>query len=226
MGLPVVTGLRVVAALAVTAMMITGVNWAYKPAPRVTDPIPLPGFTAPATARAAPDPLRRDTLLPTSCADLLTGSPDLTALLGQPIDSLDAHPIVGLPSASVGQLERLTCTYTQTGHNQPILVLTMAGFTDPTAAQVQRERNLTAERSETLTDKPVTMGTAHATLLTEPGHTLLFLAAGRDTLTADLTSGVVPSPQTDSILTDLAQRILPNLTAPHTGAGTPIVAQH
>jgi hypothetical protein len=226
MGLRVVSGLRVVAALAVTTTMIIGVSWAWKPAPSVTDPVPLPGFTAPASARAAPDPLRRDTLLPTSCADLFNGSPDITALLGQPIDSLDAHPIVGLPSASVGQLERLTCTYTQAGHNQPILVLTVAGFTDPAAAAAQRERNLTAERSDTLTDKPVTMGTAHATLLTEPGHTLLFVAAGRDTLTADLTSGAVPSPQTEPILTDLAQRILPNLTAPHTGAGTPVVAQH
>jgi hypothetical protein len=226
MGLPVVTGLRVVAALAVTTVMITGVNWACKPAPSDTDPVPLPEFNAPATARAAPDPLRRDTLLPTSCADLLTGSPDLTALLGQPIDSLDAHPIVGLPSASVGQLERLTCTYTQAGHNHPILVLTVAGFTDPAAAQVQRERNLTAERSDTLTDKPVTMGTAHATLLTEPGHTLLFVAAGRATLTADLTSGVVPSPQTEPLLTDLAQRILPNLTAPHTGVDTRNSVQH
>jgi hypothetical protein len=200
MGLRVVTGLRVVAALA------------------VTEPVPLPEFNAPATARAGPDPLRRDTLLPTSCADLFTGSPDLTALLGQPTDSLDAHPIVGLPSASVGQLERLTCTYTQTGHNHPILVLTMAGFTDPAAAQVQRQRNITAERADTLTDKPVTMGTARATLL--------FVAAGRDTLTADLTSGVVPSPQTEPLLTDLAQRILPNLTAPHTGAGTLNLVQH
>jgi hypothetical protein len=93
MGLPV-TGLRVMAALAVTATMITGVSWACKPAPNATDPIPLPEFNAPATARAAPDPLRRDTLLPTSCADLFTGSPNITSLLGQPTDSLDAHPIV------------------------------------------------------------------------------------------------------------------------------------
>lgn len=128
----------------------------------------------------------------------------------------------------MGQLERLTCTYTytQAGHNHPILVLTVAGFTDPAAAQVQRQRNITAERSDTLDDKPVTMGTAHATLLTEPGHTLLFLASGRDTLTADLTSGVVSSPQTEPLLTDLAQRILPNLTAPHTGVGTLNPAQH
>jgi hypothetical protein len=46
----------------------------------------------------------------------------MTALLGQPIGSLDAYAIVGLPSASVGQLERLSCTYTLPGHNRPILV--------------------------------------------------------------------------------------------------------
>jgi hypothetical protein len=139
MGLPVLTGLRVVAALAVTTVMIAGVRWAWKPAPSATEPVPLPEFNAPATARAGPDPLRRDTLLPTSCADLLTGSPDLPTLLGQPSDSLDAHPIVGLPSASVGQLEQLTCTYTQTGHNHPGAGSARPARAEPPARRATRE---------------------------------------------------------------------------------------
>ena len=118
-----------VPAVAVVAAVIAGVSWACEPARSATNPIPPPGFNTPASTRAAPDPLRRDTLLPTDYAGLLTGSLDMTALLGQPIGSLDAHAIVGLPSASVGQLERLSCTYTLAGHNRPILVTEYTGAT-------------------------------------------------------------------------------------------------
>jgi hypothetical protein len=219
----VVMGFRVVAVVTFGAVVIAGFVWAHQPAP-TTNPIRVPGFNAPVTAAATPDPARRDTLLPTNCEDLLAGSVDMAALLGQPVGSVTSHAVVGMPSASVGQLERLTSNYAVPGRPVPTLVLTVAGFTDPAAAAAQRDRNIAAERADTRSSHPVAMGAAQASVLSETDRTMLFVADDRNTLTAALIPGVALAPQTEPILVDLAQRMLPNLTA--TGAGRRTLVRH
>jgi hypothetical protein len=68
------------------------------------------------------------------------------------------------------------------------------------------------------------MGAAQASVLSETDRTMLFVADDRNTLTAALIPGVALAPQTEPILVDLAQRMLPNLTA--TGAGRRTLVRH
>jgi len=203
------------AGLAVAAVLVGALSylWVRPPEGALTSPINLPSF---ATVDVAPPDLApgRTTLLPTDCTELLVGSPDMSALLGQPLGSVGTHSVVGQPSPSVGQLERLTCSYSVSGRDAPALVLTATGFTDPGAAAEQRGRNVVAEGPDTQAYRQVELGGAQATLLTESSRTLLLVDYDRYTLTASIAPGVVPSDKPDPVLTDLAQRVLANLVPP------------
>jgi len=203
------------AGLAVAAVLVAGFSylWVHSPTGALTSPITLPSFAIGdiTTPEMAPG---RTTLLPTDCAELLVGSPDMSALLGQPLGTVGTRSVVGQPSPSVGQLERLTCSYSVPGQGAPALMLTAAGFTDPDAAAEQRGRNVAAESPDTQASRQVELGGAKATLLTEPSRTLLLVDFDRYTLSASIAPGVVPADKPEPVLTDLAQRILANLVPP------------
>lgn len=205
---------RVLAALAVGALLISGfgyiwVNSGSNPA----ETLPIPRFSNPAASVDPSTAQPRATLLPTDCADVLSGRADMAALLGKPTGSVGVHTVLGVPSPQVGQLERLTCSYRMPGGGDQAVVLTLGAFTDPTAASVQRRRNLAAEQSGAQSAKPVSLGSAEATLVTEPNQKVLLIAHDRYTLTAGMADGVVADQQTEPVLTDLAQRVLPSLSS-------------
>lgn len=197
----------IVAAALVTAM---GYFWAREPSGNIAEPVAVPSFSASTTPAPPPAP-NRATLVPTDCGELLAGSPDMAALLGQPVGAVAARAVIGLPSPSVGQLERVTCNYVLAGQSGPSVVLTVAAFTTPDAAAAQRDRNVAAERSDTRASEPVTIGTAVGSLLTEPGRHLLFVSCDRFLVTAAMPPAVAPGGQVKPTLVDLVQRVLANL---------------
>jgi hypothetical protein len=203
-------GDRKVAAVSVAALLVTALAylWAGEPSGGVAGSVAVPSFAP--TASVAPPAPTRPTLLPTNCADLLAGSPDMAALLGLPLDAVNTRAVIGLPSPSVGQLERVTCTYTATGQSAPGVVITAAAFTTPEEAVAQRDRNAAAE-SDTRSAEPVSIGAAHGSLLTEPGQHVLFVAYDRYLLTAGMNPALAPGGQVKPVLVDLVQRVLANL---------------
>lgn len=202
-----VLGGIVVAALLVAALVYF---WAREPAGDIAEPVAIPSFTAPAV-KAAPPAAKPATLVPTDCGDLLAGSPNMAALLGQPVDAVSDYAVIGLPSPSVGQLERVTCNYTLVGQTPPGVVLTVAGFTTPEAAAAQRDRNVAAERGDTRAAEPVSIGAAQGVLLTEPGQQLLVVAVDRFLVSAGMQPRLAPGGQGKPVLVDLVQRVLANL---------------
>jgi hypothetical protein len=187
-----------------------GIVWARQPSGGMAGELPVPDFSTPA-ASAAPSTAApaRTTLLPTDCGQLLPGQPDMAALLGRPTGSVGVHTVRGVAAPSVRQLEKVSCSFTPQGSGR--LTLTLGAFDDPTAAAVQRDRNIAAERSDTRSSAPAPLGIAQATLVEEQGKRLLMVAYERYTLTAALDDGVVPDGQAEPVLTDLAQRVLPAL---------------
>jgi hypothetical protein len=204
------------------AVLIAGFGyaWASDPPAGHAPALPVPSFSGSATTVHADGAPPRTTLLPTDCAAVLPGPTDMAALLAKPTGSVGVRTVVGVPSPQVGQLERLTCNYQVPGVDGSGLVLTLTAFADPAAASAQRARNVAAEQSDTRAVRPGALGAAEATLLAQPGRRMLMVAHQRYTLTAILATGVVPDQHIEAVLTDLAQRVLPNL-APPTRGGTP-----
>lgn len=177
--------------------------------------VAVPRFDTPRRVDAPPDGApRRSTLLPGDCGEVLAGPVDVAALLAAPVGSYAGRTVVGVASPSVGMLEQLTCTYQRigqdAGQDSGALVLRLAAFTDPAAAESQRSRNIAAE-ADARSARPVAVGDAHATLLTEPHGYLMLLAYDRYTVTLDLARGIVPDQNVEPVLTDLARRAWPNL---------------
>lgn len=207
-------GVRAAVVFALGAILVVGaaLGWASTPSEPDGPTLPVPSFSG--TAPTTQDPAKlakRSTLLPIDCAGVLSKPVDAAALLAQPVGSLDASSVVGVPSPSVGMLERLTCTYRRVNQQDPVLVLWMAAFTDPGAATDQRDRNVAAERGDTRALKDVPLGRARATLLTQPSRYLLMLAYDRYNITLTLPKGVVPDPQVEPVLVDLARRVWPDI---------------
>ena len=201
-----------VAAVTVAALLVTasGYFWAREPAGNIAEPVAIPSFTTPVVQPPPPAP-KRTTMVPTECGELLAGSPDMAALLGQPVDAVSNSAVIGLPSPSVGQLERVTCNYTLIGQTQAGVVLTVAGFISADAAAAQRDRNVVAEQRDTRAVEPVLIGAAQVVLLTEPRQHLLFIAVDRYLVTAGMVPGLAPGGQVKPVLIDLVQRVLANL---------------
>jgi hypothetical protein len=205
-------GIQAAAIFAAGVALVVGAGcvWASEPVPTNSAPLAVPSFSASSAGSSTPSPAPRSTLLPIDCADLLAGQPDMAALLGRPIGSVGVHSVVGVAAPSVGQLERLTCNYQQ-GATVTGLALTLGAFADPSSAAAQRDRNIAAERADTLASAAAPLGDARATVLTEAARRMLLLAYDRYTLTETLAPGVVPDDQQTPMLTDLAQRVLPVL---------------
>ncbi|HEY1970284.1 MAG TPA: hypothetical protein VGH89_20190 [Pseudonocardia sp.] len=209
-------GARIVVVFGLGAALIAvlGYLWASQPVPKRLDPLAVPTFEDKAAHAGRSTMVPRPTLLPTDCTDLLPGQPDMAALLGGPTGSVRVHSVIGVAAPSVGQLERLTCLYTQPGRPAPSVTVIIGVFADPTSAARQRDRNISAEGGDTRASAPAPLGAANATLLTEPARRLLMLAYDRYTVTAGLANGVLPDAEAGPMLTDLTQRMLPALTPP------------
>ena len=179
---------------------------------------PVPTFSATPGNGAAPAQ-RRDTLLPSDCRDVITGS-NMSALLGQPVDSVQEHAVLGQPAPSVGQLERVTCLYQRAGgrDDQPGVTLNLTAYTSAAAADAQLTTNANAERPDARTGEQLTIGTARAVLFAERGASVLMVASGRSAVTVTLRDGVVRADQARQVMIDLVQRVLPNLAPPPPGA--------
>ncbi|MBO0851780.1 MAG: hypothetical protein J2P20_20130 [Pseudonocardia sp.] len=209
--------------------MGAALGWAATPSEPDGPTLPVPSFSGqPPAARDPANLATRSTLLPIDCADVLSKPVDAAALLAQPVGSLDARGIVGMPAPSVGMLERLTCTYHRVNQQDPVLVLWMAAFSDAGAAADQRDRNIADQRGDTMASRDVPFGRARATLLTQPSQYLLMLAYDRYDITLTLPKGVVPDAQVEPVLVDLARRVWPDVappaaTAPPGGTASPAV---
>jgi hypothetical protein len=212
--------------VALTFALVAGavLAWVDAGASHGTPAVVVPAFTA-QVEQAVPPPVQpRATLLPADCAEVLSGPVDAAGLLAQPTGSVAVHTMVGVPSTSVGLLERMSCGYQRNGPGgragDPMLQLGLAAFNDGSAADEQRLRNVVAERDDTRAAAPIALGEARAVLLTEPARTVLMTAYGRYTVTASLNHGVFPAAQEGPVLVDLVRRVLPNL-APPTAARVP-----
>lgn len=210
-------GTAAASALGVLAVVAMLFGWARQPAPPGAPPLPVPAFTSPT---AGSDPLEarvsRGTLLPSDCAEALAGPVDVAALLGAPVGSFSGQTVIGVPSLSVGLLERLTCNYQRVGERAPALVFWLSAFREPDAAARQRERNITAERGDTRASRPVAVGSASATLLTQPTRYLLIVSLDRYLVTVSLARGVLPAESVESIMVDLVRRVWPSLAPART----------
>lgn len=173
---------------------------------------PIPTFAPTQQADAAASSGPRSTLLPTDCQDVMPGA-EMSALLGKPVDSVRPHTVVGIGSASVGRLERVSCQYRLSGIRTglPALALNLAAYATSSASQHQLDTNAVAEQGSALRSENLTIGTAKAVLCTERGQSVLLVSSGRAALTMTLRDGVVLAEQTRPIMMDLAQRVLPRL---------------
>ncbi len=179
---------------------------------------PVPTFSATPGAGAGPA-RQRDTLLPADCADVITGT-NMSALLGQPVDSVKEQAVIGQPAPTVGQLERVTCLYQPAGarNSTPSVKLNLTAYTTDAAADAQLTTNANAERSDAVSVEEFTIGTARTFLFAERGMSVLMVASGRSAVTVMLRDGVVRPELGRQVMIDLAQRVLPNLVPPRPGS--------
>jgi len=78
----------------------------------------------------------------------------------------------------------------------------------------QLATNAQVERADARWARPLSIGTADAVLLDEPGQSVLLVASGSSGLGLSLTQGVVAPALTRAVLVDMARRVLPDLVAP------------
>ena len=150
----------------------------------------------------------------------MLGGASMSALLGQPVDSVQSRAVLGQPAPAVGRLERVTCVYQRAGVRSdglPSLQLNLAAYTSQAAADAQLTTNSNAERRGARTVEEFPLGTARAVLFGEPGQSILMVSSGRSSVTITLRQGVIADQLTKQVLVDMAQRVLPNL-APDPGS--------
>lgn len=179
---------------------------------------PIPTFSNDPGGRALGPTPERETLLPIDCTDVLAG-PAMSALLGQPVDSVSVHTVLGLPAPSVGRLERLTCQYDRPGHRAatPDLEMVLAAYSSRSAADKQLGTNTAAERFEAASSDSLSIGSARAVLFDERVKTVLMVSSGRSSITMTMQRGVVPAEYIRAVMVDMVQRVLPNLAPEPTG---------
>jgi hypothetical protein len=155
----------------------------------------------------------RTTLLPNDCNDVLSGAVGMSALLGQPVDSVQSKSVIGVSAPAVGRLEKVTCQYRrQSAKGGPTdVTLNLYAYTDAQAAEQHMGTNLEVEKASARTVQDTHIGVAPATYLEQPEQALLFVTNGRSAVTVAMRYGVMPPDQTRPVMLDLAQRVLPNL---------------
>ena len=172
-------------------------------------------------------------VVPDDCSRILPVG-ELVAVLGMPLDSLVVRTTIGVPSPSVGRVERMDCAYTGTAVAGPdsgkrVLAVNAAAYTTPAAARAQWMLNTAAEDGEHR-DAPV--GSASGTLVERPDETLLAVQYGSGTVSLLLPNRPLPPGSTPAaMLIDLARRVLPTMagvapspTAAPTTSASPVRA--
>jgi hypothetical protein len=188
------------------------------PADDVQPRQPIPTFSAPPSPGLAGQVRPRVTLLPTDCAEVVP-APTMSALLGQPMDSMQVHTVLGMAAPSVGRLERVACQYQRAGvKGVAPLELNLAAYATSAASDAQLVTNSGAEKVDALSSEDVSIGSAHAVLFRERGKSVLLVSSGRSTITMTLQDGVIASEQTRPVMVDLVQRVLPSLAPGPSGA--------
>lgn len=154
----------------------------------------------------------RTTLLPNDCGEVLSGV-GMSALLGQPVDSVQSKAVLGVSAPAVGRLEKVTCQYRRSSNpgGPTDVTLNLYAYTDAQAAEQHMATNIRSEKGTSRTVQESAIGSAPAVYLEQPGQALLFVTNGRSAVTLAMRDGVMPADQTRSIMLDLAQRVLPNL---------------
>jgi hypothetical protein len=178
----------------------------------------IPTFEASPGAGARSAAPARETLLPLDCTDVISGT-KMSALLGQPVDSVGVHTVLGQAAPAVGRLERVTCQYKRAGNRGavPDVELILAAYTTRSAADSQLTTNAAAERHEAQSAENLAIGSARAVLFAERGKNVLLVSSGRSSVSMTLQRGVIAPNLTRSVMVDLAQRVLPNLAPEPTG---------
>jgi hypothetical protein len=174
---------------------------------------PIPTFPSSGSAPAAAPP--RQTLLPTDCAEVLTGEA-MTALLGQPLGVVQARTVLGLPAPAVGRIERVTCLYRRGADRtgRVLVTLNLSAYRNAEDSARQLSTDTAAERHAARSVQNLSIGTADAVLFDEPGQSVLLVADDRSGLALTLADGVVTPALTRQLLVDMAQRVLPDLVPP------------
>ena len=181
--------------------------------------VPVPTFPAPAPGQSRPGSEPIKIALPEDCGKLLSVD-QAGALFAQPLATVGAQTIRGVPEPSVGRTERVACTYRANGQDPrasttdgPVLFqLNIGRYKSAAAARTQWQLNANAERSGARSSKDMTVADTPAVLISYGDQTTLSLPFGVDTLTFVLPAAAPGQtrPATGT-LTDLAQRILPAL---------------
>jgi hypothetical protein len=127
------------------------------------------------------------------------------------VDSVSVHTVQGVPSPSVGRLERIDCTYTVTDPDASprgvVLRMTLGRYRDEIAAHYQHDRNVADQQNGASGSAEPELGAAAATLVQRDARTVLLTSYGAITVDLDLAKRPGPLPPQD-LLTDLARRVL------------------
>lgn len=191
--------------------------------------IPVPTFPVPAAGEAAPGSEPIKIALPDDCARLMS-TDQAGALFGQPLASVTAQTVRGVPEPSVGRTERVACTYRANGQDPansakgPVLYqLNIGRYGDAAGAKRQWQLNGNAERADARSSQDLTIAGAPAILIERADETTLALVYGVDTLTFVLPVAAPgqnrPAAET---LPDLARRIIPALAPTQPRGSMPV----
>ncbi|MBW0103485.1 hypothetical protein [Pseudonocardia sp. KRD291] len=189
--------------------------------------IPVPTFPVPAPGQAAPGSEPIKIAIPDDCTRLMSND-QAGALFGQPLGSVTAQTVRGVPEPSVGRTERVACTYRAGGQDTmsnaakgPVLYqLNIGRYGDAAGAKRQWQLNSNAERGDARSSKDLTIADAPAVLIERADESTLAVVYGVDTLTFVLpVSAPGQNRSAAETLPDLAKRILPAL-APTQPAGS------
>ncbi len=159
-------------------------------------------------------------MLPDDCARVLPAS-ELVAVLGLPLDSVAVRTTVGVPTPSVGRVERIDCAYSGTpvsgrDSGKALLAVNAAAYDTPADARAQWRLNASTEDGA---HRDLPVGTASGVLVERAGEALLTVLYGSGTVTLTLPARPLPGGKTpDVMLVDLARRVLPTMA----GAAPPV----
>ena len=171
-------------------------------------PTGLPSFPEAASATTAATQPAYPGVVPDDCVRLMAPA-DLGAVLGLPLGSVSVRTIVGVPAPSVGQTERIDCTYGLTPGSQALLSARAMAYTDDDAARAQWQRNADVEDG---TRRSLPIGAASGLLIERPSESLLTIVYGRGTISLLLPDRPFPGGRSrQQVLVDLALRVLPTI---------------
>lgn len=167
----------------------------------------LPEFTTTTTA----PPVRTERAVPTACAQVVTGA-ELAELLETRVSGGSAE-IAGKPMPAIGRTARLDCYYGIPGGDRATaaLVVTLASYTDPAAAQERVARTVADERARGARVRDVAVGADRGQLV-ESENRFVVARHGRVTVVVQAVLSVVPGDQAARVLPRIADRALTHST--------------